>query len=193
MSLTDFDRACEDLVSGVHLCLEQRLITPALAVLYSGIDIMGWASSSPDESIRARFERWAKTYILPNGTFPCTETELYYARCGFVHSLGQNRDAHAKGVATVFYYWGSAAETARQLQSHADFADQFRFVCVDDLVRAFVAGIGTFHRDVHASPTLSAAVDSMAFFASMSNELTMEGLKFLDSQSPNRNLFEKEF
>jgi hypothetical protein len=56
MSGTKLIGAFEQLGAGIEACLEKKLITPALVLLYSDIDILGWvAAEDPNSSVRDKF------------------------------------------------------------------------------------------------------------------------------------------
>jgi hypothetical protein len=81
--------ALQELEIAIDLCFQERLITPTLALLYSGIDTMAWLGV-PDnrEDVTGNdFTRWADHYLLPDSGLACTSLDLYSSRCGIVHSM----------------------------------------------------------------------------------------------------------
>jgi len=104
-------RQAIDLCTGITGCLAQtpRLGLPALILLYAGIDGMAWSSlpEGRDNVTGEDFQRWAKTYLLPDSGLECTEADLWAARCGLVHSqIMDSKFARKGGARHLWYHLG---------------------------------------------------------------------------------------
>jgi hypothetical protein len=73
--------------SGIDACIEKKLSGPALILIYSGIDTVGWLDSSEDYATRTSFMKWVDAYLLQAKPLQCTALELYAARCGLLHTF----------------------------------------------------------------------------------------------------------
>src|SRR6185295_5604635 len=86
-------RLYENLMSlskGVDACLDNKLIGPALILIYSAIDTAGWLDSNDQSSTRNSFIDWTNRYLLSTGALSCTALDLYAARCGLLHTFTPN-------------------------------------------------------------------------------------------------------
>jgi hypothetical protein len=75
-------------MKAIELCMENHLRTPALILIYAGIDIFS-ALGRPIEkefSTRDVFIDWCERYMLPNGNLQCSAPDLYAARCSIIHT-----------------------------------------------------------------------------------------------------------
>ena len=125
-------------VAAIRLCIEKRLIAPALILLYATIDSYAWAvSDSSDLSVRSRFETFVRDWMLPNHPLPCTPTDLYAARCAILHTLTAYSDlSNSKQAKPIGYAWGTA-DTA-SLSTVLQYAEVRDAACVhiEDLANA---------------------------------------------------------
>jgi hypothetical protein len=148
--------AFAQLFAGVRACYAQPLITPALILLYCGIDIAAslWVrqESTP---ISRRFIEWTSKYLLPRSSLECHAVDLYGARCGLVHTLTAASDLSASGRARkVVYSWGdSSFEKLAEASSFGDMGRDFVAVQFEELVTAFGKGIAAFLEDLTRNPT----------------------------------------
>jgi len=72
---------------GIDACIEKKLTAPALILIYSGIDTVGWIDSTDDYATRTSFINWVDAYLLKAKQLQCTALDLYAARCGLLHTL----------------------------------------------------------------------------------------------------------
>ncbi|SRR6266571_1558541 len=120
---------------------------PALALVYTIIDVLGSLERREGEGTRKAFIRWVEAQLLPDELLPCTALDLYAARCGVLHSLTPDADLVKNGEARrLAYAWGkgSAAdlrEIAKRLKREdviaihvGDFID-----AVDAAFRSYLA------------------------------------------------------
>jgi hypothetical protein len=72
-------------------------VVPALALIYSGVDVLGFLGSTEPRATRATFIRWADEYLAEflkkRGI---GGIDLFSARCGVLHT-GQAPAANFKG------------------------------------------------------------------------------------------------
>jgi cytosine/adenosine deaminase-related metal-dependent hydrolase len=97
-------------VLAAEQCLAQDMQMPTLILIYSLIDSFAWATAEDKNGeVRARFEDWLNSYVLPSTSLACTATELYAARCGLLHTLTSKAKLNASGkVRQIAYSWGTA-------------------------------------------------------------------------------------
>src|SRR6266567_2547457 len=69
------------------LCLQTQILVPALTLLYSSIDVLGFLVSTKPYATQQTFVEWAEQYmdrfLKKKGI---TGTDLYSARCGLLHT-----------------------------------------------------------------------------------------------------------
>jgi hypothetical protein len=148
--------AFAQLFAGVLACYQQKLITPALILLYCGIDIAAWLWVRQDSTpVGRRFIDWTGKYLLPRSTLECHAVDLYGARCGLVHTFGAASDLSASGRARkVVYAWGtSTVETLAEASSFGDMSTLFVAIQFEDLLEGFGKGIAAFLEDLKGNPT----------------------------------------
>jgi hypothetical protein len=58
-------------VQGIEVCVEKNWIIPALTLIYSGIDSIGWIVSNEEFAKRHTFIKWAEKYLLTKKQFQC--------------------------------------------------------------------------------------------------------------------------
>lgn len=128
MSTLSFMRNYAQVVQGTQLCIDQKLLMPALILIYTLIDTLAWASSSDKKApVRVRFETWVTKWLGHH--LPCSATELYAARCGILHTLTSKADLNAGGkVREVAYAWGTAKR--EDLQATIDHLGKTRVVAL---------------------------------------------------------------
>ena len=91
------------LVYATENCIEKQFITPALILIYTGIDIAGWLDAESDDTpVQESFIGWAQRYLLSAKPLPCTAIELYSARCGLLHTLTPDSRLSTTGDARWF-------------------------------------------------------------------------------------------
>jgi hypothetical protein len=124
------------------ILLDQRYILPALALLYTGIDIAASLERLGHESTKKSFIRWCDCYLLKQRTLSCTSADLYSARCGILHAHSAESDLTRAGKAKkVFYAWGTG--TTASLDAIAKFSNRSDAVNihVSDLREAFAMAL----------------------------------------------------
>src|ERR1035437_9893535 len=139
-------------------CVGARIITPALVLVYSGIDAAGWLySANPNAASWVRFTAWVSKYLLPAGNLGCTPLELYGARCGIVHNFTSESNLSKEGkVRQIIYAWGaSSIDTLREMSAITKMED-FTEVKVEGLIASFRQGLAHFFEDAAANPKIAA-------------------------------------
>ncbi|MFH1618412.1 MAG: hypothetical protein ABIG11_00750 [bacterium] len=72
---------------GISVCIDNKLITPALILIYSAIDMLGWVDSGDADANKNSFLMWTEKYLLTQKAFGCTALDIYAARCGLLHTV----------------------------------------------------------------------------------------------------------
>jgi hypothetical protein len=100
------------LISAIELCIEQKLVMPALVLIYTGIDSVSWLSAAePTRSVGDRFQSWVLEWMYAVRPLSCTPEELYAARCGLLHTLTPNSTlTERKNVRRIAYAWGKGEQ-----------------------------------------------------------------------------------
>jgi hypothetical protein len=160
--------------AGVRICLEKRLLMPALVLIYTLMDTFAWATSDkkPQEG-RARFEAWCNRWLLPQGRLECTATELYAARCGVLHTLTATADLTTTGKAReVSYAWGTAKREDLNASITANGLTDVVGVHIDELFGSVSGAIANIMEASKTDAVLRARLEEAAelHFESMSKE-----------------------
>jgi hypothetical protein len=157
----------------IDVLVTAHLITPALVLLYSAVDVASWLDSrEPDAHAKQRFPGWVSKYLLKGGTLDCTAMELYGARCGIVHNFTAESSVNRGGkVRQIVYAYGtSSPNTLNEMSERTHMP--FVAVKVEDLVSAFRRGLQTFLDEVAMDSRRTERLNSRAgkVFARMSEE-----------------------
>ncbi|MFC1619192.1 hypothetical protein ACFL45_04525 [Candidatus Neomarinimicrobiota bacterium] len=132
---------------GIQACLDKKLYTSALILIYSAIDITGWlASTNPKAKVRKRFTNWVDSYLLSAKELGCTSLELYSARCGLVHTFTpDSKIVESEKVRRIAYAWGEKKSSDLQkLIEKTGWSDRLVAVRVEDLYEAWRLGLVMF-------------------------------------------------
>jgi len=170
--------------SGIDACVKKKLSGPALILIYSGIDTVGWLDSSEDYATRTSFVKWVDAYLLKAKPLECTSLELYAARCGLLHSFTPDSQLSSLGKARrICYAWGKAS--VQDLQRTIDLTNKsgkYVAVHVDDLYEAWRLGILQFTEEVEKDRDRKSRVCKKAdkFFSELGLETVRKVLTKLD-------------
>ena len=150
------------LLEAIDTCLEKRFITPALVLVYSGIDTLAWLDrrhAEPDVT-GSDFVTWVDTYMLPDKRIQCTSADLYGARCGLVHTFSPLSSRSRSGAAKEIYYsWGTARMENLQLNIDLEFGKEQKVaIHIDSLVEALRDAIRAFYEELGGNPEWQAKV-----------------------------------
>jgi hypothetical protein len=176
MSIEVLEYNLGQLDRGIETCLEQRLHTPTLVLVYSAIETVGsLANEDPKAGTRKIFTAWVDQYLLKAKAMNCTATDLYAARCGLVHTATSDADLIDAGKARrVFYVWGTAKVADLQVSiDRAGRGADFVAVHIGELVEGWRLGLAAFLNDLAAAPARQARVyaKGAAFFANYPTSL----------------------
>ena len=143
-------------VAAIRLCIDKRLNTPALILIYATIDSYAWAvGDSSNASVGKRFEAFVRDWMLPAHPLPCTPTDLYGARCAILHTLTPYSDlSEAKKAKPIAYAWGTASAAA--LGSALEHASMPGAVClhIEDLANALFEAMVAVSEKASSDPQL---------------------------------------
>jgi hypothetical protein len=151
-----------------EFCLQARVITPILVLIYSAIDVAGWLYAlNSTASPKARFTNWVNRYLLPARDLGCSAVELYGARCGLVHNFSAASDLSRQlKVREIHYAWGNSnIENLREMSKVANIqipgrqpTVQYTEIRIEDLISAFREGLQRFFEDARIDARLGARV-----------------------------------
>lgn len=152
MALEDLKSHVDQFLTAARQQHEAYRTLPALALIYTIIDVLGSLERKEGEGTRKAFIRWVEAHLLPDELLPCTALDLYAARCGVLHSLTPDADLVRKREARrLAYAWGkgSAAdlrEIARRLKREDVIA-----IHVGDFIDAVDAAFKSYLEELGAS------------------------------------------
>ena len=130
------------IISAIDYCISDKLIMPALVLIYSAIDSVSWiASDDEDQSVVERFQTWVNEWMLQKYPLPCTAIELYAARCGILHTLTPySYSSNNKGVRRISYAWGTSQQKDLDKSIKLTKYPGIVAVHVNDIVASFKNG-----------------------------------------------------
>ena len=176
------------LASGIDACIEKKVITPALVLIYSAIDTTGWLDSTETFATRNDFISWVDKYLLKARQLRCTSLDLYAARCGLLHTFTPDSQLSSSGKARVICYaWGTAkAEDMQRTIDLKNKSNELVAVHLDELYQAWKSGIVLFGEDIDKDPDRSTRILTKArkFFAELGVETMSEILSAIDTKRP---------
>jgi len=148
-------------IQGIQICIDQKLLMPSLVLIYTLIDTLAWASSDKSTGVRSRFEAWVTEWLA--SVLPCTATELYAARCGILHTLTSKADLTTSGkVREIAYAWGTAKR--EDLQATINHIGDVSVVAVhlDELFQAVRTAMVDMLERAEVDPSLADCLDQAA-------------------------------
>jgi hypothetical protein len=132
------------------LCGEQ-LHLPALALVYTGLDVIASIERKLDEGTKAAFIRWVNAYFIPRLPVPCTGEDIYGARCGILHALTARSDLSAQGKAReIVYACGQAKKGVLEEVARRRKTDWI-VLHVSEIIQAFEKSMASYVEDLAAS------------------------------------------
>lgn len=157
------------LAAGIEACIEKKLSTPALILIYSAIDTVGWLDTGDAFATKTSFMTWVDSYLLTGNTLACSALDLYAARCGLLHTFTPDSKLRRDGKARyINYAWGKACvdDLWRSIELTKTEAG-YVAVHVNDLYEAWQIGVLRFCAEVETDPERRARVYKKAdqFFA----------------------------
>src|SRR5437016_7477104 len=148
-------KLCENLLSlskGVDACLDNKLIGPALILIYFAIDTAGWLDSNDQFATRDSFISWTNRYLLSTNALYCTAIDLYASRCGLLHTFTPNSKLSSdKKARRICYAWGnSPGEDLQRTIDLAKTGNEYVAVKVEKLFAAWRDGVLAFTEELDA-------------------------------------------
>lgn len=171
---------------GAEACIESKLYGPALILIYSAIDTVGWLDSPHRFATQDSFEKWVNGYLLRAKALPCTSLELYAARCGLLHTFTGDSGLSSSGKARgICYAWGTAsADDLRRVLDELGKSEEYVAVHANDLYEAWKLGLTQFMADLEKDASRKAGVCRKAnrFFVGMGLERVSNIISWLDGK-----------
>ncbi len=146
MSEQNLFRSYLQIFSAIDYCISEKLIMPALVLLYSAIDSISWvASGEENQKVGKRFQVWVDTWMLQKYPLPCTALELYTARCGILHTPTPDSDlSEKKNIRRISYAWGAAQQKVLEESIKRVEYPGLVAVHVNDILHSFRNGLADF-------------------------------------------------
>ena len=145
---------------GIDLCLTDGLVLPALALLYSGIDVLGFLASTKSRATSQTFADWTSRYMTAllqkKGI---TGRDLFAARCGILHTGKAPSDLVDSGHARELWY-EFRGESHINLIVNTPLPPVL--LDVDEMVAAFASGLEQFATDLQTDPKMGQAAAQKA-------------------------------
>jgi hypothetical protein len=141
-------RYTEQIRRGMDLCLGEALVIPALALPYSGIDVLGFLAPTEPRATRQTFIRWADAYLAAFlNRKGIGGIDLYSARCGVLHTGQAPSDlvdlGEARGRAVHRGRWDEqVSEIMRKRRQRVSFAQVYCSGRVIDVQQGVFLGSG---------------------------------------------------
>jgi hypothetical protein len=182
-----FERNMLSVLRAIDSCLEQKMILPALMLIYGAIDIVSSLEAPLDAGVRDRFTKWVDTYLLKAKPLSCSALDLYAARCSMLHSLTPDSTLSRQAKARpIIYAWGTANSEKLQAVSDAVNTNDYVAIHVSDLNQAFRLGLAAFYEEVERDPARGTAMNrSLArWFDPLSTEHVDTFLDFTGPAKP---------
>ena len=125
----------------INILLQEGCYSAALVVTYSGIDTMAFLNMPPEKTyvMRSEFIAWTERYLRSPFREEVNARDLYGARCSVLHGGAPSRLSQSSDCKMLSYSVSRLEETP---------SPKIVAVPVQDLVRAFFAGIDQFLLDV---------------------------------------------
>jgi hypothetical protein len=178
------------LSKGVEACLDNRLIGPALILIYAAIDTLGWLDSKEPFATRRSFIEWTERYLLSSKGLTCTATDLFAARCGLLHTFTPNSQLSSDQKARrICYSWGkSRVEDLQRSIDLANKVDEYVAVKVEELFAAWRDGALAFTTELDSDAERSERVVTKArnFFSEMGAESITELLDAVEQSETDK-------
>lgn len=129
---------------GIEICIENKLVLPALTLIYSGIDTFSWVAYG-DIKVRERFTKWVDGYMYKEKPLSPRSIDLYAARCAILHTLTPDSTLSKNNEALpICYAWGNAS--LQELEKSIDSLKPGRMASVhlNDLFESYRRGVAHF-------------------------------------------------
>lgn len=161
MSAEILSKRVESHVKAIDLCLENRLGTPALILIYTCIDVMATLSrpALTKKTGPRHFIAWAERHMNCQDRLGVSGLDLYAARCGIVHTGTTESSLSDDGRARrMSYAWGDRqrSEPMALMQKPGRATVVLR---IEDLADALRAGIASFGGTLAEDPDAAALVE----------------------------------
>jgi hypothetical protein len=166
-----FEAIIAEITHAITMCIEAKMFLAGQMLMYAGIDIMGNfdRERGKAEGGQQDFKCWAKKYMLdPNPHLKVNADDLYGGRCGLIHAAIVESAKSRKGEARLIFPVVKPASIERFQESlDRTRLDEPTFpaviaVYLDELLQAFIDGIGKFREDVESSPEKAKLVTERA-------------------------------
>ncbi len=153
MSLGKMDAGIDEAFKAIESCIKNAWILPALQLIYTTIDILGWIDSPENppahrRGVRFNFCDWVDKYVPTGSAF--SSLDLYAARCAVLHQGSPDSNLSDKGEAKrALYCWGSADPAIAQKVIDDAGASSASFVLrVEDLNASLHSGYQSFRTEL---------------------------------------------
>lgn len=156
-----------DVLHATSLLLDHKLPGQLLISIFASVDTMGLlgAAAHIERASGETFKAWVRKYMLSGSDLPCSDSELWGARCGILHTYKTESDLSRDGkVREIKFYRASHPSAVAALKDIA--IDQNSVACdYRELYIAFLSGIQAFMpkviQEAEADGRIAARVDKI--------------------------------
>jgi hypothetical protein len=159
-----------DMLEAAEDAIVKRRHVPAMVLMYSLVDSLAWAGADRKAAPNLRrFETWAKRWLLPllpSSTPAITETDLYAARCGVLHTGTGVSDLYLSGKARrILYAWGTGEVGILEYAiASTDVLKNHVALHYDDFFRAIRGALDNFLAAAENDPVLKSRLEEASSF-----------------------------
>ena len=161
------------LLRAVDLCLQEQLVLPTLALIYTGIDVVSALERTDTDRVQDHFIRWTGQYLIPHLDTHITALDIYGARCGVLHSFSPTSNlSRGKKARPIAYAWGNA--NVREIRAAARRLNaDMPALHLTALAKAFRLAIVDWIDDITTDSARAAVVETRSagqWFAQLTKE-----------------------
>ena len=145
-----FPKTYQDIFDTVDYCLKTDRAIPGLILIYSAIDSFSDLANRTSRKGRKVFMEWVKKWMLEKSPLPCSEVDIYSARCALLHSQTSESDLTSISEAREIYYVHGDKDV-RVLQFALDNSQQKNAIAlrIEDLHLAFMQAMNNCMMEIN--------------------------------------------
>src|SRR5271154_5978845 len=131
----------KDILDAIEQSIQKDRIIPVLILVYSGIDNISNLAAMEEQPAGIIFKEWVKKWMMEKYSLPCTETDIWSARCGLLHQqISESKLTKGGKAREIYYSHGGADPKALQLVINLANKDAI-CVVLEDLIGSFKKGM----------------------------------------------------
>lgn len=143
-----------DAFETIEFALSKRKQTPALTLIYAGIDSFSWLADNEDLTGRKRFIKWCEKWMLKDSKLICSANDIYSARCGLLHNLAsESKMTRENKAKQIIYSWGNV-ESGTLNEAIKSIKEESNYIAIkiEDLYSAYRQGVSKCFEELIKDP-----------------------------------------